>query len=325
MPKVSIVTPTYNMAQYLPAAIESALSQDYPDKEIIVLDDGSTDGTAEVVRGYGDRVRYFWQPNEGVASAYNQLISLSSGDYVHVLDADDVLLPGAVSRGVAMLDVYPNAAFVYGPAVVINHDGQAYGRRSAPAWIARAGCVSSREAFRELLQGCHVTNSTVMLRRSVLDEVGPYQPESVPGEDWQMWLRIVSRYDMAYSPETAALYRTHAGSITAGYTFDNVFRSHLFTIERIFADPDFRYASMRSYAFACLHRTVAAVAARGRHRRAFAGHFAAAVRSYPPILRDRRTCTVVAEGVKTLFPPRFIVAGKSVRHALFGRWSTANG
>ena len=324
MPKVSVVTPTYNMAHYLPQALDSALGQDYPDMEIIVLDDGSTDNTAEVIERYEGRVRYVPVQHIGLACAYNRLTALSTGDYIQVLDADDALLPGALSRSVAALEKYPSAGFAYAAATVIDQDGRPYGRRLAPEWIARAGLATSKEAFRALLSGCHVTHSTAMIRRSVLEDVGPYQAESVPGEDWDMWLRIVSRYDMFYVSETGALYRTHPASITSSYRCDDVYRSHRYTIERIFADPKFRYASMRGYAFACLHRTVATVAARGRNRRAFVSHFSSAVRHRPGILGERATGTAVLEGAKTLFPRQVLAAGKSVRNALASTGSGAH-
>lgn len=315
MPRVSIITPAYNMARFLPAAIDSALSQDYEDKEIVVLDDGSQDDTAAVVRAYGDKVRYHWQPNEGVANSYNRLMRLAQGEYVHVLDADDVLMPGTISANVAMLDKYPSAAMVYGDAVVVDEHGKPYGRRTAPAWIGKTELVPSRKMFKELLKGCHITNSTVMVRRGLFDEIGPYEQESVPGEDWDMWLRTSVNHDVAHVPRPLAYYRTHSGSLTSGYTIEMVHGSHLHTLDKIFGAPNFKYADLRGYAYACLHRTVAVVAARGRHRSEFARNFATAVRHSPSVLRDRETASVAIEGLKTLLPKKFIAAGRTVKRS----------
>jgi glycosyltransferase involved in cell wall biosynthesis len=324
MPKVSIITPAYNMARFLPEAIESALAQDYADKEIVILDDGSKDDTAEVVRRYGDSVQYHWQPNAGVANSYNRLVRLAAGEFIHVLDADDVLLPGAVSRLAGMLDAHPDAGIAYGEATVIDEHGTPYGRRSAPRWIAKAGLAPSRRAFRELLKGCHITNSTVMMRRSALEEVGEFQVESVPGEDWDMWLRIAVGHDLAYVAEPLCLYRTHGASITSGYTIEKVLRSHTYSLDRIFGAPDFPYRDMRGYAYACLYRTVAVVAARGRYRGEFARNFLKSLRLSPGVLRDKETASAAFEGAKTLLPKGFIAAGRSIRRGLFKR-AGANG
>lgn len=317
MPKVSIITPAYNMARFLPEAIESALGQDYHNLEVIILDDGSTDETAEVVRAYGDRVQYHWQPNAGVANSYNRLIRLATGDFIHFLDADDVLVPNAIKLASSALENHPSAALAYGPATVIDAAGRPYGRRVAPSWIASAGLAPSRRMFKELLKGCHITNSSVMVRRAVLEEVGPYQTESVPGEDWDMWLRIAVNHDMAYVSEPLCLYRTHGGSLTSAYTIEKVLRSHTHSLDKIFAEPDFRYADLRGYAYACLYRTVAVVAARGRFRGDFMRNFARSLRTSPAVLRDRESASVAFEGLKTLLPRQFITFGRNVRRTLF--------
>ena len=113
MPKVSVIIPAYNAARYLPEAIDSVLTQTYQDCEIILVDDGSTDDTAEVVSRYGTRVTYVQQSNQGVGAARNTGIDLARGDYLVFQDADDVLLPGKLEVQASFLDQHPDVDAVF--------------------------------------------------------------------------------------------------------------------------------------------------------------------------------------------------------------------
>ncbi|MEO8457519.1 MAG: glycosyltransferase [Chloroflexota bacterium] len=323
MSKVSVVIAAYNMARYLPHTIESVLTQDYPDFDVIVLDDGSTDNTADVIRSYGDRIEYHYQPNAGVAKACSRVITLADGEYLHLLDADDSLLPGALSRNVAMLDANPTAAIAYSDALIIDSNNRVVGRRTAPRWMHAQELIPSERAFRELLHGCHITNSTVMIRRSVAQSMPLFVPEAVPGEDWDLWLRIAAEHDLAYTREPLGCYRVHNSSITSGYTVEMVADSHFRTIDRLFYQEDFRYKHLRSYAYACVERTIARVAARLRRRVEFAGYFADSLRRSPQLAFERDTYAVAVEGVKSLLPTPFIDAGRTVKRGLRTKWSAS--
>lgn len=316
MPKVSVVVAAYNMARYLPYTIDSVLSQDYQDFEFIVLDDGSTDTTADVIRSYGERIEYHHQPNAGVAEACSRVIGLARGDYLHLLDADDALLPGALSRNVQMLDRNPTAAIAYSDALIIDSNNNVTGRRTAPAWMSQSELVPSARAFRELLHGCHITNSTVMIRRSVAQSMPLFQPHAVPGEDWDLWLRISAEHDLAYTRQPLGAYRVHDASITSGYTVEMVADSHFRTIDRLFYQPNFRYKHLKSYAYACVERTVARVAARLRQRTEFAGYFADSLWRSPQLAFEHDTWAVALEGAKSLVPRPVIDAGRNVKRGL---------
>ena len=100
---VSIVVPCYNAKRFLAATLESAFTQTYPNTEVIVIDDGSTDGAAELIRSYGDRVRAEFGPNRGASAARNRGTALARGEFIQYLDADDVLTPGAIAHRIAAL------------------------------------------------------------------------------------------------------------------------------------------------------------------------------------------------------------------------------
>jgi glycosyltransferase involved in cell wall biosynthesis len=314
MPKVSVLISTFNRTDYLRMALDSALAQDYPDFEIVILDDGSTDNTADVISEYSDpRIHYHWQPNQGVARTYNRLMELGEGEYFHHLDNDDILMPGALTTMAALLDANPSAGIAYGEAPVIDSIGRIYSHRRVPKNLAAKGLVPSVVAFKELLSGCHITTSTVMMRRSVLYRVAPFQPEAVPGEDWDFWLRIAAEFDVVCTPQSIAYYRIHSNSITGAYNVEKVLASHEFALGKIFADPAFKHNHLKGYAYACLERTLALVAARGRRRFDVGNHLVRALLRRPGFAFERETLGVLYEGAKSLLPADLIAIGRKMR------------
>jgi len=301
-PKVSIVIPTYNMAKYLPVALDSALSQGYPNIEVIVADDGSTDDTAEVLRPYLPHIRYFRQEQQGVAAARNRALELAQGEYVRFLDADDALCADALFTQVDLLNQYPQVALVHGPAYVIDSDGKVQGLRRSPLPNTDATVVPSAQAFRRLLRGCDICASTVMVRMTALRRVGSFQQESVPGEDWDMWLRFAAYYDQAYIAKPLGYYRIHQDSATARYTLSSFVDSHFHTLRVLFGRRDLPYVQLENLAYACLDRTTAHVAARLGHRGAFARHLSRGLRSQPRLFLEGETGNTLYEGFKLLVP-----------------------
>jgi O-antigen/teichoic acid export membrane protein/glycosyltransferase involved in cell wall biosynthesis len=302
VPRVSIVIPTYNMAKYLPVALESALGQGYPNLDIIVIDDGSTDDTVEVVRPYLPHIRYFRQENQGVPAARNRGLELAQGEYVRFLDADDALCADALFAQAALLNDYPQVALVHGPAHVIDSDGKVRGLRRSPLPSAVATIRPSDRAFIRLLRGCDICTSTVMVRLSALRRVGPFQHKSLPGEDWDMWLRIAAYYDQVYIPKPLAYYRVHQDSITANYNLASFLDSHLHTLRTLFARSDLSYPQLEKLAYACLDRTTALVAARLRQRGPFARYLTRALRSQPRLFLEAETWNTLYEGCKLIVP-----------------------
>ncbi len=319
MTKVTVAIASYNMANYLPEAIDSALAQDHDDVQIVVVDDGSTDDTREVVSRYKRKVRYHYQENAGVANAYNRALEMAKGEYVHFLDADDILTPSTIGRLAALLDESPSAGFAHGDALVMDAGGEVTGTRVAPSSFEGRRLIPSAEAFKELLRGCYVATSALTIRKSVLDKVTPFRQKSVPGEDWDMWLRVAAEYDVAHLPISACYYRVHDASITSAYTVERVMRSHLYTLDTIFGNPTFRYAHLRNYAYACLDRTIARVAARARERRRFLGELRNALVRQPSIALEGATVATVVEGLRAMVPEPVIRVGKRLRGGIATR------
>ena len=149
--------------------------------------------------------------------------------------------------------------------------------------------------------------------KSVLEKVTPFRQKSVPGEDWDFWLRVTGAYDVAHLPFSACYYRVHGASITSAYTVERVMRSHLYTLDTIFGNPTFRYAHLRNYAYACLDRTIARVAARANERRLFLAELRNALVRQPSIALEAATLAAVADGLKSVVPAPVLNVGKKLR------------
>src|SRR5215208_4939235 len=207
--KVSVVIPCYNQARFLGEAIQSVLCQGYTDLEIIVVDDGSNDGTEEVASGYAredPRVRLIKQENRGLAAARNRGLAEAGGEYVVFLDSDDRLVSEALEVGVRELEAHPGCAFVSGICRKITADGSI-----VPGW----------EQFRvrddpylELLRSCPVYVPAVMYRRSVFDAVGGFDASYRAAEDYDLYYRILERFPVYCHDALVAEIRRHGANMT---------------------------------------------------------------------------------------------------------------
>jgi glycosyltransferase involved in cell wall biosynthesis len=198
-PLVSIVTPSFNQADYLEVTINSVLDQDYPNLEYIVVDGGSTDGSLEILQRYDEHID-FWtsEPDQGQADAINRGLRMAKGEVVAWLNSDDVYLPGAISEAVEALAANPQAGMVYGDGIMVGSDLQVYDRHHYPQLD-----LVDLLAFEVILQ------PAVFLRKSVLDEVG-YLDESYDLIlDHELWIRICSRHPIRHVSSYWALERTH--------------------------------------------------------------------------------------------------------------------
>ena len=202
---VSVVIPCYNQAHFVGEAIDSALGQDYRPLEVVVVDDGAADNTAEVVAVYSE-VRCLRQANQGVAAARNAGLRASHGDYVVFLDADDRLLPDALEAGAASLEEHPQAAFTVGRHRNIGADGSPL--------PAQPRARVERDHYAALVRRCWITMSaTVMYRRRALEAVGAFDRRLRCAEDYDLYLRIARRFPIVDHFTEVAEYRQYPGTI----------------------------------------------------------------------------------------------------------------
>lgn len=208
-PRLSVILPVYNGRDYLAQAIDSVLSQSFRDLELIIIDDGSTDGSAALIEKLEDpRIRFYKQPNRGLAATLNRAISLVRGEYIARQDQDDISLPSRFAKQVDFLDT--------------NGDVGMLGTY-AEIWVGNARSdrhlkhpIDNAELKFALLFDNYFVHSSVMIRRDVLAEVGGYSedPARQPPEDYELWSRVMKRYRLANLPDVLLAYREVAGSMS---------------------------------------------------------------------------------------------------------------
>ena len=231
MPRVSVIIPTYNRADFIAYAIDSVLAQTLQDFEIIVADDGSTDETDRVLESYGDRVRYVRLDHSGLpATVRNAALQLAQGDYVAFLDSDDGWLPHKIEQQVRILDDNPNVGLVHSNALVLEVGQDKPSRLYFEDEKRRNGKV-----LRDLLQDNFVITSTAIVRRSLLKQAGSFDENRLLRaiEDYDLWLRIAALSEFYYVPEALAIYRDNSTSIRTQQTRVAYWQGLLLILERL--------------------------------------------------------------------------------------------
>ena len=202
-PRVSVVLPTYNHLEFLPRAIQSVLRQTFRDFELIIINDGSTDGTREFLETLKDpRIRVINQVNRRLPRALNAGFAAARGTLLTWVSADNFCAPMFLEALVASLDAHPGAGLAY----------------SAFAWIDGRDCITGVHRDQDFsyhnLLAQNPGNASFLYRRACLERVGDYDPDLEGAEDWDMWVRIVEQYPTVYVPEILYYYRMHAHSMT---------------------------------------------------------------------------------------------------------------
>lgn len=197
---VSVVIPVYNAVEVIAETIRSALAQTWTDREILVIDDGSTDGSAEVVKTFGDQVRYFRFENAGVAKSRNRGIVLSKGQYIALLDHDDLWAPTKLEKQVRVLEARPEVGLVYTGIVHLEKDGR-------PRQKFATG--PSSRFYQLFVKGFGPTPSAAMLRRSIIEKSGGFDERfgSAGLDDHEFWPRVAQHCEIALIDEPLTYHR----------------------------------------------------------------------------------------------------------------------
>jgi glycosyltransferase involved in cell wall biosynthesis len=219
MTPVSVVIPCYNGARYLPATLDAVMSQRGVDLDVIVVDDGSTDESARIVEARYPGVRLARQANGGVARARHRGVELARHDWVAFVDADDIWLPSKLSAQLQLHESNPACRLSYTAWHVWHCEDPTPDCRLVDELTASFGDERrwggpSGWIYPDLLLDCHVWTSTVLLQRTLFEELGGFDPDLRVGEDWDLWLRAsrvtpIIRLNAPYS-----LYRMHGESLT---------------------------------------------------------------------------------------------------------------
>ncbi|SNC74370.1 Glycosyltransferase involved in cell wall bisynthesis [Marinobacter sp. es.048] len=209
MATVSVVTPTYNRARFLPDAVASVLAQTYADLELIVVDDGSVDNTRKVLEPFlsDGRVRYFYQENQGQSHARNHAIEQATGDFIAFLDSDDLWAPYKLKKQLAILKANPDVDVIHGDEAMIDEQGSVISLENMKRY---SGYIT-----RYLLADNSVSIATVLVRRRCFDEMGGFDTSMGVADDYELWLRFSARYLFHYEPCIVASYRVMADQISS--------------------------------------------------------------------------------------------------------------
>lgn len=246
MPKVSVIIPAYNSMSFLPQTLASVLAQTYQNFEVIIINDGSTDGIDQWIEGITDsRVKYISQSNQGPAVARNTGISNTQASYLAFLDADDLWQPTKLEKQVSILDNYPEVGLVY-------------------SWVGSVDCLGNingkiRKNYAEgnvwqqiIKHNIVECGSNPMIRRICLEKLGQFEPQITYAQDWQMWLKIASCYHFKVIKEPLVYYRAHSGNRSKKWHLME--QNYQTIIEKVFASVPANLQNFqdRCYGFAYL-------------------------------------------------------------------------
>ncbi len=207
MPKVSVILTTYNRTHLVGEAIESVLAQTYQDWELIVMDDGSADGTGDIVKAFAQkdsRVRCIHRENMGISAVRARSIAFAEGEYITFLDDDDEFAPDKLERQVSFLDAHPEAGLVYSYVDMIDAE-----KKLIRKWPYRAA-----ESFVALIKDCVIQPNATLVRMECFKRLGTFRLDFKGGDDYEMWLRIAKFYPIAFLPFTAGTYRWHTSNFS---------------------------------------------------------------------------------------------------------------
>lgn len=205
LPKVSIITPSFNQGRFLEASIRSVLEQDYPNIEYIVVDGGSKDESVEIIKKYQDRLAWWVsEKDRGHADALNKGFSHATGEILAWLNSDDIYFPNAVSEAVSILMSHPQVGMVYGDADLIDDSGLTVGQ-----------FASKQTGYRQMLRGSvHIPQATTFFRADLWRQIGPLDLTLFFSFDYDLWVRFAKVSQILYVPKRWAKFRIHGAGKT---------------------------------------------------------------------------------------------------------------
>ena len=271
-PLVSIITPAYNRARFLDETIYSVLSQEYRPMEYIVIDDGSTDDTRDVLAKYGDRIVWWTHENMGETRTVNKGLRICHGEIITVVNSDDPLLPGAIRRAVAELERDPDLLAVYSDWVEIGPDSKTIREIMLPDYD-----------LRKMLTSSVSLGPGTFFRRRALDMIGVRDTRSKYAGDLDYWFRLAMHGPLGHIPELLATHRTHPGSLSSSERGSAMAEELVHLVRKVYENPGIQpgILRIRRRAFSHIHFTAASYCeGAGAAARA---HYAASF-AYSPVL-----------------------------------------
>ena len=205
MKKISIITPSFNQAEFLEETICSVLGQTYSNIEYLVIDGASTDGSVDLIKSYQQKISgWVSEPDRGQTDAINKGFSMATGEIIAWLNSDDTLMPEAVEQAAAYLDEHPAVGLVYGDANYIDKHSRVIGRFPA-----------AQTSLAQLQRGyVHIPQQAAFIRKTLWDAVGPLDPDFYFAMDYDLWVRLATKSEIKYLPKLWGNFRLHADAKT---------------------------------------------------------------------------------------------------------------
>ena len=212
MPRISVVIPSYNHAPYIHEAIDSVLGQTRPPDEVIVVDDGSTDESVELLHEYGDRIRLEVQENRGTYATLNRAFAMATGDWIAIQNSDDVWRQEKLEHHLSLAESQPEIGFLHTGFEVIDSDGRPVVPKpsSVPDWHG----PPIADMLPTLIHEMPVIISSAMVSRSAWERHGPFDPRFLGAGDWDFCLRLSQEFPFGFVDQPLTLHRKHAANAT---------------------------------------------------------------------------------------------------------------
>jgi glycosyltransferase involved in cell wall biosynthesis len=219
LPLVTVIAMCFNHERFVLECLESVRAQTYPNVQLVIADDCSTDRSVELIRSWlsetgTEAELLLHRENQGLCRTKNETLALARGAYVAALSTDDIWFPDKLAAQVELMEQLPSSVGVlYGDAFRMDEQGQPLPRMAVETF-RDLETMPEGDIYAELLEGSNfILGMTTLIRRECFEAVGPYD-ESLPYEDWDMFLRIASRYEFAFSPRVSGRYRVHRSSLS---------------------------------------------------------------------------------------------------------------
>lgn len=220
MPRVSVLLTCYNHIRFLPECLDGILKQTFGDFEIIAIDDGSTDGTREWLSAQeAPMVRIFNEKNLGTYGSLNRALAEAKGEFIAVLNDDDLWAPRKLEAQLELMDRFPNVGLVHTDGGFI--DGEGKSMEGSPLGFEFPR-TETGDVLLSLLYQNKIIASAVLVRRTCFDDLGGFNEGYFGSGDWEMWLRIAERYDIGYVAEPLTYYRVHGAN--ASHKLDRIWK-----------------------------------------------------------------------------------------------------
>jgi glycosyltransferase involved in cell wall biosynthesis len=250
--KITVAIPAYNAMEYLPQTLASVLKQTYQNFEVIIVNDGSTDGIEDWFATIEDtRVKLISQSNQGLAGARNTGVQQATGEYIALLDADDLWGTTKLAKQIKILDDNPEVGLVYTWASLIDERSKPIGKLHK--WEQQG------QVWEKLLPCNPIIPSSVIIRRTCFDRVGSFDTNLLSYiEDWDMWLRLAKHYQFAVIKEPLLYYRERSSSVSKNW--EGMKQSFEIVIEKAFTDAPANLMSIKKISYSLAYQHLAAQA-----------------------------------------------------------------